>query len=339
MRSSVTKRVPTITDVAKVLNISRATVSRAFSRPEMLSEGTVKRVHAAAAKLGYQPSLVARALSTGRHGNIAIIVPDVANPFIPPVLHAAQVAADRGGFSLFLGDSDEDAAREWVLLQKLSLQTDGIVIVGSRMTDEKIEEFSKRHPVVLVNNDSPGIPRVLIDSTCGIDAAVTYLAKLGHKRLVYVCGPASSWSDQQRRLAVKSAAKRQKIELEQVAAQRPTFEAGKAVTSAVLKTRATGAITFDDFVAHGLLAGLAEQDVIVPRDFSVIGCDDVLGAATHPALTSVSSRGTDAGRIAVEMLLTTLQTGEKMDMRCVLDTQLVVRATAAERHTTVRGSK
>jgi LacI family transcriptional regulator len=339
MRPRNNYRTPTITDVAEVLHISRSTVSRAFSRPEMLLPETVKSVHAAAVKLGYRPSLVARALSTGRHGNIAIIVPDIGNPFIPPLLRAAQAAADAGGFSLFLGDSDEDPERECVLFEKLSLQTDGIVIVGSRMTDKAIQEFAKRHPVVLVNNDAPGIPRVLIDTTGGIAAAVTHLANLGHKRLVYVRGPVSSWSGQQRRLAVATAAKQQNITLEEIAAERSTFEAGKAVTAAVLKTKATGAITFDDFVAHGLLAGLAEENLVVPRDFSVIGCDDVLGSATHPALTSVSSRCTDAGRIAVETLLRSLQTSEKTDLRCVLDTRLVVRATTAKKPASTRRTR
>jgi LacI family transcriptional regulator len=108
------------------------------------------------------------------------------------------------------------------------------------------------------------------------------------------------------------------------------------VTAAVLKTKATGAITFDDFVAYGLLAGLAERSVVVPRDFSVIGCDDSLGGPAHLALTTISSRCTDAGRIAVQMLLATLQAGNKMDRRCVLDTKLLVRETTAKRPASTR---
>jgi len=326
-------RAPTISDVAKILDVSRSTVSRAYSRPELLNPATVKAIHATAAKLGYRPNQVARALSTGRHGNLAIVVPDIANPFFPPLLRAAQVAADGAGFSLFLGDSDEDGLREAVLLEKLMMQTEGFVLASSRMPDQKIKELAARHPLVLVNRDTPGIPRVLIDTASGIDAAVIHLAELGHRRLVYVSGPAASWSDQQRRQAVRKAAARQKLTMEPVAAERPTFDAGKAVTMAVLKTKATAAITFDDFVAQGLLSGLAEQGVTVPRDFSVIGCDDVLGASTHPALTSVSARCSEAGRMAVEMLLSILQSGQMTDLRCVLDTQLVVRATTAPRLT------
>jgi len=324
-------RAPTISDVAQVLGISRSTVSRAFSRPDLLSDATVNQIKETAKQLGYRPNQVARALSTGRHGNIAIVVPDIANPFFPPLIRAAQLAADGGGFSLFLGDSDEDPARELVLLERLMMQAGGCVIASSRMTDQKIQELATQHPVVLINRDTPGIPRVLIDTAKGIDAAVTHLAELGHKRLVYVSGPAASWSNQQRRNAVRRAAARQQIALEPVAAARPNFNGGKAATAAVLKTKATAAITFDDFVAQGLLAGLAEEGIMVPRDFSVIGCDDVLGASTFPALTSVSSRCTDAGRLAVEMLLNILQTGHIHDLRCILDTHLVLRATTERR--------
>jgi LacI family transcriptional regulator len=310
-----------------LLRISRSTVSRAFSRADLLSEQTVKNVHAAARKLGYQPNRVARALSTGRHGNIAIVVPDVANPFFPPLLRSSQSAADSSGYSLFLGDSDEDPAREFVLLDKLVLQTDGFVIASSRMTDEKIQELAERHPLVLINRDTKGIPRVLIDTSAGIGEGVAHLVELGHQRMVYVGGPAASWSDQQRRLAVKRYCGRRDIALEQITAQRPTFEAGRAVAAAILKTKATAAIAFDDFVAQGLMAGLSDLGVVVPRDFSIIGCDDVLGAATSPALTSVSGRAAEAGRIAVDMLLGMLEGGPVSNQRRLLDTHLVVRGT------------
>ena len=320
---------PTISDVAKAAGVSTATVSRAFSRPDMLKEETVSQVRSIATQLGYVPNPMARALSTGRHGNIAIVLPDIANPFFPPLLRAAQATADAAGYSVFLGDSDEDAAREQRLVSKLVMQVEGFILASSRMQDRKILELAQRQPVVLINHDTPGLPRVLIDPVAGIDAAVSHLVELHHRSLVYVSGPAASWSDQQRRLAVESASARHHVKIHSVPASRPTFDAGKAVASSILRLDATAAITFDDFVAHGLLAGLAEQGVVVPRDFSVIGCDDVLGASTYPALTSVSARCDEAGRMAADLLISTLQTGRRADVRCLLDTCLVVRDTTA----------
>jgi DNA-binding LacI/PurR family transcriptional regulator len=79
--------------------------------------------------------------------------------------------------------------------------------------------------------------------------------------------------------------------------------------------------------------------VVVPRDLSVIGCDDVQGASIYPALTSISSRSAESRRIAVEMPLTTLQVDQKTGLRCVLDTRLVLRATTAKRPTSATRKK
>jgi DNA-binding LacI/PurR family transcriptional regulator len=318
---------PTISDVAKGAGVSTATVSRAFSRPEMLREETVRQVRLVAARLGYLPNPMARALSTGRQGNIAIVVPDIGNPFFPPLLRAAQATADAAGYSVFLGDSDEDPARELRLTEKLVMQIEGFILASSRMQNKRIVELATRRPVVLINRDIAGLPRVLIDTIAGIDAAVEHLGELGHESLVYVSGPAASWSDQQRRLAVERAAQRHGMAIQSVPAKHPTFDAGRQITSTILGLDVTAAITFDDFVAHGLLAGLAEQGTIVPRDFSVIGCDDVLGASTYPALTSVSARCDEAGRMAADLLLGALDSGKRGDVRCLLETWLVVRGT------------
>jgi LacI family transcriptional regulator len=197
------------------------------------------------------------------------------------------------------------------------------------MPDEQIREVAERRPVVLVNRDTAGLCRVLIDTAAGIEEAVGHLADLGHTSLVYVSGPAASWSDQQRRSAVRKATRRHKLELTSVAASRPTFESGRSVAAAVLATGATAALTFDDLVAHGLLARLLEMGVRVPEEISVIGCDDVLGASTYPALTSVSARCDEAGKIAVELLMSILNSGRNSEARSVLETRLVVRATTA----------
>jgi LacI family transcriptional regulator len=207
------------------------------------------------------------------------------------------------------------------------MQVDGFILASSRMQNKRIVELAQRQPVVLINRDTSGLPRVLINPVAGIDAAVTHLADFGHTNLVYVSGPAASWSDQQRRLAVERASARKKIRIQTVHARHPSFDAGREITGSILKLNVTAAITFDDFVAHGLLAGLAEKGLTVPRDFSVIGCDDVLGASTYPALTSVSARCDEAGRMAADLLIGVLQTGKRNDIRCMLETWLVTRGT------------
>jgi LacI family transcriptional regulator len=282
-----------------------------------------------AAALGYAPNQVARALSTGRYGNIALIVPDVANPFFPPLIRAAEARADAAGLCVFLGDSDEDPAREDRLTAKLAAQVDGFVLASSRLDEDAVRVLRGRRPVVLVNRDVEGLDRVLIDSATGTAAAVRHLHELGHRRIAYLGGPPSSWSNQQRRLAVLQTAEGLGLEVVEVAARRPSYEGGVAEAPSVLAAHATAAIAFDDLVAQGLLAGLAGMGISVPAAFSVIGCDDVLGARTYPPLTTISSRSHDAGRTAIEMLLALIAGDTSAGAAHRLDTQLIIRSTTA----------
>ena len=320
---------PTISQVAAAAGVSRASVSRAFTRPEMLSAETIRRIHAVAAEIGYVPNHTARALSTGRHGNLALIVPDVANPFFPPLIRAAQMEADRSDFCIFLGNSDEDRRQEDRLVDRFLGQVEGVVLVSSRLADADIRAHATRLPVVLVNRDVPGVPRVLIDSGLGVAEAVGHLASLGHRKIVYVSGPSNSWSNQQRRRAVRQAASKINVEVVTVPCADSTYEASRMTVGPILDTGATAAIAFDDMVAQGILSGLAEMDIRVPGQFSVVGCDDVLGAATYPALTTVSSRSREAGKAALSLMLDILQTRSMGDTRYILDTHLVIRGTTA----------
>jgi LacI family transcriptional regulator len=316
---------PTISQVAEAAGVSRATVSRAFTRPDMLGADTVRRVMAIAKKIGYVPNHTARALSTGRYGNVALIVPDVANPFFPPLIRAAQVEAEKLDFCVFLGNSDENPEQEEKLVSRFSTQVEGFILASTRLSDERIR--AARRPLVLINRDIAGIPRVLMDSGTGVAEAVDHLASLGHERIAYVSGPKNSWSNAQRRAAVQRRAKLHKLQVLIVPAQMASFETGYAAAPAILDYRATAAVAFDDLMAQGTLAGLAARGVAVPADFSIVGCDDVLGAMTYPPLSSVSNACAEAGRVAISLLMDTLKTRAVRDIRYVLGTKLVIRKT------------
>lgn len=318
---------PTMGDVAGRAGVSRATVSRAFSRPERLRPETVERVKQAAIELGYVLNPAAKALSTGRFGNLALVVPDIANPFFPPMIRAMEGFADDAGFSVFLGNADEDPAREHKLLGQLAKQVDGVVLASSRMSEDMIREHAGRRPMVLVNRDVAGLARVLIDSAGGVAQAVEHLAGLGHRHIAYLNGPVRSWSNTQRRRAVQRAAERLGLSVSLVAARLASYEAGRRAVPALLESGANAVVAFDDLLAHGALTGLAERGIAVPSGFSVIGCDDVLAAQTHPQLTTVSARAAEAGRAAVELLTARLASTVPMsDVRLMLETSLVVRS-------------
>jgi LacI family transcriptional regulator len=323
------KRTPTISDVAAAAGVSSASVSRAFTRADLLSAATVEHILRIANEIGYVPNHVARALSTGRHGNIGIIVSDLANPFFTLLIRAVQIEADRHDFCVFLGNTDESPRQEDKLLNRFSGQVEGIILVAPRLTNEKIHAHAEKRALVLVNRDMPNVPRVLIDSSLGVTEAVAHLAELGHRSIIYVRGPPGSWANQQRRSAVQAAAKTRGMEFATVCAPVPTFEAGRSVVPQILASPATAVVAFDDLTAQGILAGLAEAGISVPRQMSVVGCDDVLGASTYPPLTTVSSRPDEAGRTALSLLLDVLRRRDVKDVRYSLDTHLVIRSTTS----------
>lgn len=320
---------PTISQVAEAAGVSRSSVSRAFSKPGMLGEETVRRILATAERIGYAPNHTARALSTGRYANVALIVPDIANPFFPPMIQAAQAEADQSDFCVFLGNSGEDPEREDELLARFSGQVEGVVLVSSRLSEERIRHHAGRKPLVLVNRDVKGIPRVLIDSGPGVVEGVGHLHALGHRRVAYVSGPRQSWSNRQRQSAVVRQGRRLGIAVSVIATPVPSYEAGKTAAASILEVGVSAVMAFDDLTAQGIIAGLQERGVAVPEQVSVIGCDDVLYAASFPALTTVSSRSAEAGKTALLLLLDQLRLGTKGNIRYSLDTHLVVRRTTA----------
>jgi DNA-binding LacI/PurR family transcriptional regulator len=321
--------MPTITEVASAAGVSRATVSRTFSRPELLTLETTERVRAAAARLGYAPNQVARALSTGRSGNIALIVPDIANPFFPPLIRAAQARADDAGYAVFLGDSDEKPEREDILLTKIAAQVDGIILASPRLDEQRVRAHAARRTLVLINRDIKGLPRILMDVGSGITQAMTHLADLGHRHIAYVGGPPASWANQKRHSAAGEAAERLGLTVIAIAAADPTYRGGQMAATELLKTNVTAILAFDDLVAQGIMAGLADEGLQVPRDMSVVGFDDVLAATAYPPLTTVAAHCAEVGARAVDLLVEILQSGRSQAERIVIPTELVIRATTA----------
>jgi DNA-binding LacI/PurR family transcriptional regulator len=319
------QRSITIGDVAAKAGVSRATVSRAFTRPDLLTAAVVEQVRRIADELGYVPNRIARALSTGRFGTIALLVPDIANPFFPPLIRAAQARADTLGYAVFLGDSDETPDREDRLLAKLAPQVDGFVVASPRLDEKRIRFHADQKPTVLINRDIAGVPRVLIDVRSGIEMAITHLFGLGHRRIAYISGPAASWANQQREQAAMAAARRFGIEELAIPAYRPTYEAGKAAAERLIAAEVSAAVAFDDIVAQGLVAGLSARGLVIPRDLSIVGFDNVLAATTYPPLTTIDAHCSDAGTAAVELLLEIIETGKKRDASLTIPVRLVER--------------
>ncbi|GAA1615167.1 LacI family DNA-binding transcriptional regulator [Kribbella karoonensis] len=297
----------TIRDVARLAGVSASTVSRALSLPGMVNAATRARVAAAVEQLGYEPNRAARGLITGRTGTIGLVVPDLANPFFASLTKGVQARARRHDVAVFVADTDEDPTAESGLVRALSKQVDGVVLCSPRGSDEELAAIAQETTVVLVNRAAAGLPGVSYDNEDGMRQAVAHLVALGHRRIAWVGGPASSWSTQHRAVGLRNAVEALQVELAPVGNFAPTYEGGMAAADQVAATGATAVIAYNDLVAIGLLARLHSRGISVPGDLSVVGVDDIaMSRMARPALTTVRLPKQEAGRVAVELLLALL---------------------------------
>ncbi|RJL24698.1 LacI family DNA-binding transcriptional regulator [Bailinhaonella thermotolerans] len=319
----------TIRDVARASGVHVSTVSRAFSAPHLVNPDTRSRVLAVAEGLGYRPNRAARALTTGRTHNFGIIVADIANPFFPPLIKAAQAHARSRDYNVFVADTDEDPQVEEEVIQTLSKQVDGVLLCSPRLTNKAIERLREEVPFVVVNRRIRGMPTVLMDVGQGASLAVRHLTELGHRRIALVSGPAGSWTSKAMHEAVATAG----ADAVFLGPNAPTEQGGITAAADVIASRVTGVLAYNDLVAIGLIEGLSERGVRVPEDVSVIGVDDIVaGRLNRPKLTTVSMPAAAAGRVAVDMLLQAVDDVAAATVT-TLETSLVVRESTGRART------
>ena len=321
----------TVRDVAKAAGVSASTVSRSLSLPDMVDSATRERVQRMADHLGYRPNRAARGLITGRTGNIGLILPDLANPFFPSVVKGIQKQAHQSDYSVFVADTDEDPGAEIGLVRALAKQVDGIILCSPRMSLPELREAAAVAQVVLVNRRSGTIPAVLVDSADGMRQIVEHLGGLGHRRIGYVAGPRSSWSNRQRVRGLRAAVGPAQVELVELGNFSPTFEGGVSAVEAALLADVTAVVGYNDLVALGICSRLATRGITVPDQLSVVGIDDIPTASmVQPALTTLSIPKDSAGRAAIDLLLQLLgEPGSRTPPHRQLPTQLLVRHTTA----------
>ncbi|KQT02585.1 LacI family DNA-binding transcriptional regulator [Cellulomonas sp. Leaf395] len=295
----------TARDVARVAGVSVSTVSRALAKPDEVAPETRAKVLATAQGMGYRPNQAARGLVTGRTGIIGLIVPDLENPFFASVTKGVQSRARAAGFAVIVADSDEDPSQEAELARDMSKQVDGLVLCAPRGPEGVIVEVALDIPMVLINRRCGDLPTVAIDNVEGIRLAMVHLRALGHRRIAWVGGPVTSWSNTERLSALESvAAEHPDIELVNLGSFPPYVSGGIAAADLVIASGATAVLAYNDLLAFGLLDLLRQRGVAVPGDISVVGVDNIpMSSLTSPSLTSVGIPLVTCGRASVDMLV------------------------------------
>jgi LacI family repressor for deo operon, udp, cdd, tsx, nupC, and nupG len=312
---------PTIAMVAARAGVATSTASRALSNPTRVNAETRARIEEIAHELGYVHRGRVRTRS------IAVIVADIGNPFYFDIIRGTQRQLRAADYSQVLIDTEESGEVEADLIERLRPTLDGVVLAASRLSDAAIGRLAQTIPVVVINRNVPGVPSVVIDTATGMEQALEHLVSLGHREIAYISGPERSWPNAMRWRALTAAAERHGITLNRLGPFAPRRTSGTAAADALVNSGATAAIAYNDLVAIGMLGRLAERGIRVPEELSVVGCDDIFGADfCSPALTTVTAPIEQAARVAVTLLLGSLESrpGGRRD-GVLLPTHLTVR--------------
>jgi LacI family transcriptional regulator len=309
------KRRVTIEDVARAAGVSRQTVSRAINDKGEISPATRNRVMEAVRALDYRPSRVARGLATRRTRTIGLVVPDITNPFFPEIARGVQDVARGEDHSVFLCNTDESPEEELQVLHSLAAQpVDGIILFGSRISDEDLAAFADRYrPLVLLNRflEHPGVGLILVDNLRGAALAVDHLADQGYVAIGLLAGPATSPSSTQRVEGFRQAMAARSLPAPEdwISFCPPTIEGGYDAARHLLTPhpQLTALFAYNDLSALGALQACRELNRRVPGGCAVIGFDDVrLAAMVSPSLTTIRVDKYHLGQQAMIRLLAML---------------------------------
>ncbi len=336
-------RVVTIRDIAEATGFSIATVSMVLNKAaRRIPPATQRLVEEAASKLGYFPNLQARSLRSKRTNSVGVLIFDVTDPYCALILRGVENSLGDAGYMSVLADLQNTPKRIRQCAQMLmERRVEGLIAIANPLhlgTDlsTAIQQFDI--PAVVIGSESTDerYASVVIDNRAGTWAAVEHLYDLGHRDIAFIRGPKLMSDSSPRWDGIQKCARAKGIRIDrslvaEIQGRNSTYEEGYQLTEKLLGTRKqfSGLIAFDDLTAFAAIGALSNAGHRVPEDCSVIGFDDIPGAAFYnPPLTTVCQYMEKQGAIAAKMMRTLLtaeagQPREKMHEK--IEPRLVVR--------------
>lgn len=326
-----------IKDVAKLANVSTGTVSKYLNNPENLRSDTRSRVKQAISELAYKPSPLARSMRTKKTYTIAVVAPDISNPFYGEIYNHIRVSLMQKGYTpiLYTTEDNMDILREYLSGSSIK-RLDGLILcyVEEDETIEGfIEEIQSQVPIVLLSWDISNIKfnSVVIDVSEGIYKATEHLISLGHKNIAYIGGPENNRITREKTNGFKKAMKNAGLEVKDnyVSFGNDTLQAGyQAARKFTMQAGVmpTAIVAEDDFLAIGGLKYLLQNGIKVPDDIAVTGFDDImLSRMYEPSLSTISLPKEQIGREGVKLLMSRIDKPNSKNKQIILKTELIIR--------------
>lgn len=342
----MSKRQITLADLAKELQISTATVSRALKDYPDISEDTKKRVLALAKKLNYRPNSLAASLRKQETRMIGVIIPEIVNHFFSAVIKGIMAVAYEANYRVILCQSEESFEKEVSDSQALlDTRVDGLLasIAHGSNSFAHFKDFQESGvPLVLFDKvtDELKVSKVIVDDYGGAYQAVSHLIKRGSKRIAHFRGPMIASTSRNRYLGFVDALKDHNIPLDDniiLDCVDITHEEGYHFAQYLMARQSPpdGLFTINDAVAIGAMVALKDLGYKIPNDIAICGFSDwKMSSIISPSLTSVAQPAYEMGQLAMRLLLKHIQANKNEDNlepeTVVLNTELKIRRSTVE---------
>ena len=332
----------TMKDIAKLAGVSTATVSRALMKPEMVSKEMRDLVSKAVASAGYTPNLAARSLRRRETKVVVVVVPDISNPFFSEIIRGMSRVAGEHGYSVLLGDTENDPERERAFASLVGArQADGLILLNGRLPRNGKGGGARAHlpPLVMACEYQPEVevPTVRLDNVGAARSVMQYLLEGGHRRIGFLTGPMWNVLSRDRLQGYRDSLLDAGLSYEPSLVTEGDFtiasglQGGRALLEGT--PRPTAIFCSNDEMAIGAIQAGKAAGLRIPQDLSVVGFDDIQFAAAYvPPLTTVAQPRLEIGRKAMTMLCNLLEHPNTPPETVVLPGELVVRGSSAPLH-------
>ncbi len=328
----------TIKDIAKALNLSTSTVSRALRGSYEINSETKRLVMEYAEKVHYVPNPIALSLKENKSRAIGVIVPEIANHFFSQAINGIEDIAYKRGYHVVIFQSHESYDREVINIQHIvSRKVDGLLISLSGQTTDvsHLQEIQqKKLPLVLFDRVSDKIEahKVLADNFDGAFRATEHLILSGRKKIAHITSPSLLSISQERLAGYKAALEKYNIVFDENLVKYCGFgaeEAKKLVDDLIENQKPDAIFTTSDRLALDCFSAVREKHISMPEDIAFIGFTNLKVAhLLDPSLSTVVQPAFEIGQAAAELLLDSIerkQTTVEQFRTIKISTEMVIR--------------
>jgi LacI family transcriptional regulator len=326
-------------DVARIAEVSIATVSNVLSGNKYVSPELKEKVLAAIEDLQYRPSKIARSLKIRKSFLVGLVIPDITNPYFAEIARGVESIALKHEYQMFLCNSDGDKLREEETIDSfLSHGVDGVINVAPRMDETLLAELSDGMPMVILDRhlsiENPLIDVIYTNNFKGSAQLARHFLEKGHERFACIAGPKEVPTAVRRLQGFCYELKQAGVSDDSISVYYGSFkyEDGFNMMKAILKLepRPTAVFAGNDMMAWGAIEATKENGLSIPKDVAIAGFDNVLySSLVVPAMTTVHQPKFEAGQTAMKLLLEKIlrkAKGERVATRKIeLDSNLIVR--------------